>query len=728
MAESHDVGKVRRAPSLELLLREKSRADLGEYYSFWDGPAPAPKTSDELVAALVERMTDEDSVRKRIKFLSKKLIDLLKFLLRDTAYTASREGVLRSRLFSYMSQYEVEAALNALQKRGFVFQLGDRTQEALQSFSVPFDLGEVLSSFLWDEECSLAELFSLSGYLKRFAEADHERLLAALPDAPAALPTAQAVVALCEPSQVAQRLRRLEPELLEVVRVAIADAGGFMTKAAYDRCRGKGPKWDRRRFRRDLEGAFLGTIRHLSLGEFGINHFDDTLVLFDEVVAVFRAGFGADPAHGLDDVRTCGVDLISDISNFLSFVAHNRIRLTLNGQIYRTVTKKLAEQFILSHKAELSGFDAFQYIYDFCLAHKLIERRPDRSLHITVKGRMWEMQALDKKVRVLLDFTFRETLADGDSFHAPRLRDQLLAALGGLEVGRFYDVMAAPLTARNAYLARLEEDHIRDAFQNRYQYAPSAVMRDATGLAQGLLHWQRDRLYLLGLVDIGLRADVPTAMRLTPLGALALGRTLPADLAVAGRPLMVNPDFEVLLFPEEGDTYDLITRLDRFCERQSSDSVYRFKVTALSIEKAVAEGVDVAEILRVLSENARASIPQNVVYSIKEWAGKVRFVSAKRVTVLRGRNREIMDRVVRVLAQLDIAPERLSPTAVVIEENADLGRLEDDLAREGVFLEGGKALAEAPCNGQQHGDEVDEPIGNGDGVDPPALDPVPVDD
>jgi hypothetical protein len=318
-----------------------------------------------------------------------------------------------------------------------------------------------------------------------------------------------------------------------------------------------------------------------------------------------------------------------------------------------------------------------------------VQRRDDRSLHITVKGRMWENEALEKKLRVLLDFAFKDPLKDGENFHAPRLRERALKLLAELTVGEMRDVNEIPYRARNSYLASLEEDHVRDAFQNRYQYAPTAVMRDAAGLAHSLSQWQRERLYLLGLVDLGFCGDTVSTLRLTPLGARALGQAVSAEDVVGNeRPLIVNPDFEILLFLDKGDTYDLITRLDRFAERVSSDSVYRYKVTEPSIEKAVAEGVDVAEILRVLSESARGAIPQNVVYSIKEWAGRVRFVTARKVTILRGRNREIMDRVLRSLAQHGIACERLSPTAIMLEAEADLAAISNDLGRDGVFLDG----------------------------------------
>ncbi len=686
-----------RAPSLERMLREKSRPELSEYYSFWDGRAPVPTTTDGLVQALVKCMSDEESVRKRLKLLSKKLVDLLKFLLRDESYTATRDQVLHSRLFNYMSQYEVEAALNALQKRGFVHSSTTSSERAADGggqaqFAIAKELGDVLHAFVTDEECQLVEMASLRAWLtRRFAQNE------APPSnghswfrepAPAGAEPAALVEQLCTPAEIAHRAGMIDDDLKAMLAVVIGEAGGFCPKALYERVRNGAPRWDRRRFKKTLEQWGLGTVRHLALGEYGINHFDDTVVVFDEVVAAWREVVAKDVGQSIADVKTCGVDLISDIASFLSFVAHSRVRLTLNGQIYRTVTKKLEDNLILARKPEFAGFDSFQYIYDFCVAKKLVQRRPDRSLAVTIKGRKWETDPLEKKLQVLLDFAFREPLQDGDGFHAPKLREQLLDLLRAQEVGRFIDVMALPYASRNLYLARLDAEHVRDAFQNRYQYAPTAVMRDAVGLAQSLFLWLRDRVYLLGLVDLGYRDGRPVALRLTPLGARALGRSLPADVACAGRPLVVNPDFEVLLFPEEGDTYDLITRLDRFAERQASDTVYRYKVTEASVEKAVAEGLEVSEILRVLSENARAAIPQNVVYSLKEWAGKVRFVAVRQMMVLRGKNREIMDRVLRTLSSAGLSAERLSPTAVVVEADADLHALEKDFAGDGVFLEG----------------------------------------
>ena len=51
----------------------------------------------------------------------------------------------------------------------------------------------------------------------------------------------------------------------------------------------------------------------------------------------------------------------------------------------------------------------------------------------------------------------------------------------------------------------------------------------------------------------------------------------PDQDAAPGPRLLVNPDFEILLFPD-GDSYELIQRLDSFAERASSEAAHRFQI------------------------------------------------------------------------------------------------------------------------------------------------------
>jgi hypothetical protein len=210
-------------------------------------------------------------------------------------------------------------------------------------------------------------------------------------------------------------------------------------------------------------------------------------------------------------------------------------------------------------------------------------------------------------------------------------------------------------------------------------------MRDPHQLALELTGWARHRLVMFGMLDVGEQDGKPVAMRLTSLGAKALGLEI-AEGEGSAAPLIVNPDFEIILFPD-GSSYDLITELDRFAERMASDSAYRYRLTAASIEKAVAEGLEPSAILKTLSEHCRVEVPQNVIYSIGQWAGKVKFVRQTVVNLVRGRNKEVIDRILHNEALRPHVLERLSPTAVLLSRNLPRDDFAQLLESVGIFLE-----------------------------------------
>jgi len=393
---------------------------------------------------------------------------------------------------------------------------------------------------------------------------------------------------------------------------------------------------------------------------------------------------------------------VSDISTYLSLVAHDRIRLTLNGHIHRSAVKKLADDFILSKKAEFEGEEIFQYVHSFCLAQKLVQRRGERQLAITVKGRTWEAMPLGRKLKLLLRHATEEHDPSDDQFHVPKLRRIALEVLKGMEVDRWYDAWYLAWVARNRYLGLLDAEGVRDAFQNRYQYSANAAMRDPLQLGQSVHNWLRTRLFLIGCVDLGFCEGKPAQVRLSLLGAKALDRSESDTALAAQKPLIVNPDFEVIVFPE-GDTYDLICGLDRFCVRTKSDNAHHFKIEPASIKRAAAENLTAAEMLALLSEHSRTVVPQNVIYSIREWAEKVKFVSLQRGTLLRGHNKEVIDRILHAPDVKASIIERLSPTVLLISDQATQEELERGLQQMGIFIDREGRAREGPSSERESG-------------------------
>src|SRR5262245_32458407 len=676
-------------------LQNRSAVELRELLSFWDGHGPDPETHEQLVGELERRMSSEKAVRKRVKFLSKKLVDLLKFFLRGEGYRADVEHLTGSRSFSYLSPFELKAAINALLKRGFLFSAAHSNGHAApasnghrDSYLVPCELGDLLQAFIWDDDRSVDETFTLRGHLARLVERkDLDALLRShLGTSASANDHAEAAALLAAPAAVARRIAMLEnPRHAELVSIVVQAYGGVASRSVLEKAHKGLGRWNRKALQEALESPLLGTVRRVARGEYGIHQFDEVVVVFAELVDGARAALAKEPPR-LEAVHSLGVDLISDISAFLSFIEHNPIRLTLSGKVYRTAVRKLEESFILARSGAFPGPWLFEYLFEFCQGQSMIERGADRSVVLTVKGKTWDRTPLEKKLSRLLKFAAGHWTTLVEPFHGERLMQLFLEELKRLPLGAWVDVNAPAFAARNAYLAGLDASGVRDRFQSRYQFAQQTGMRDPHQLALALTAWTRERLYLFGLVDVADVDGKPALLRLTTLGAKALGLPIPDEVLDAASPLIVNPDFEIILFPD-GDTYDLVTELDRFAERTSSDSVIRYRLTEGSIERAVAEGLEPAQILRTLSERSRVEVPQNVIYSIGQWAEKVKFVSQSTVSLVRGRNKEVIDRLLHDKALRPYVIERLSPTALLMSQDVGREQLAALLGPLGIFLE-----------------------------------------
>jgi hypothetical protein len=200
------------------------------------------------------------------------------------------------------------------------------------------------------------------------------------------------------------------------------------------------------------------------------------------------------------------------------------------------------------------------------------------------------------------------------------LRGLFLRFLKRVEPLVWYDLMYLPFVARNTYLANLEDGRMREYLLERSNAGRLPVLEDPQRLAWNLIRWARERLYLLGLIDLGYdRAGRPVALRLTRSGARLLGAELPAGREAESQALVITPDFEVVLFPT-GDDGELIHALDRFCVREKQGDLVHFRIMQEGVVRALRSGLGLSDLLRVLEQHARTPVPQNVAFSINDWA------------------------------------------------------------------------------------------------------------
>jgi hypothetical protein len=666
---------------LEELLRMRSPADLAELHAFWDPDGHRPAPGSDVVSLLAKQMTDEGVVRRRLRFLGKKLVDLLRFFLGRRLFEADVESIRGARSFAYMSPHEVEAAVRALVKRGFLFQRVAVDHEPLRMV-VATELGGVLQRELADLDLELSASFSL----KKLASVRGE-------------PGSEALAELLRPDAVASRAAALPDGVRELWERALLPGAGVLPRALCERGLLDPSAPSRRHVKEALESARLGTIRHLALGEYGINHFDETIVLFEEVLsAELERRAAAEPPQA-STARSLGVDLLSDLALLMERLTRDKVRLTQGGQIYRAAAKKIEDELILASKGGLLSPEAlFNFLLDLALGRHLLRRMPDRTLQLTAKGRTWPRLSVHFKLKELLAALLEDS---GRAFHPPRLRKLALERLRSLKGGRWYDFALFVGVVRQRYLAELDDSGLREAYQSRFQYSPEAHLRDLPQLSQVVAGFLVEELHLLGLVDLALDGGRPVALCVTPLAAKAVG-VAEAETAPAKSRLLVNSDFEVLLLPE-ADAYELIQRLDRFAERVTGNDAHRFRITSKSVERAVAGGLSATDILDTLSAHSSSDLPQNLVFSVREYADKVKFVHVRQATLLTARHREVIDALLKRPEMKRHVIERLSPRVLALDLEP-IDELQLLLAEDGVYLEGEAAAADpaAPAAAAGH--------------------------
>lgn len=272
----------------------------------------------------------------------------------------------------------------------------------------------------------------------------------------------------------------------------------------------------------------------------------------------------------------------------------------------------------------------------------------------------------------------------GRSLHLCELR-KVVADLLVEEPGRWWAGDSLFVVARLRYLASLDARRIRERHRDRHFAAFDAVREGLPELLADLATTWRRTLHLLGMVDVAVRAGRFASLRLSSLGARVLG-VAPAE-ASASRPLLVTPDFEVVVLPE-GDVSDCVHRLSGFAVRVRSGDVVHFRFTRESVEGAVAEGRDVEELLAWLAERARGPVPGNVATSLKTWAAGVTFGTLERGVVLRLGKPEALDRVLAMAGMAPLLVRRLSPTEALLREEPSDRRLLAALRADGIVLNG----------------------------------------
>ncbi len=674
-------------PRVAELLAAQGAGELDELYRFWGGEnAPvAPSNPVDLRRTLSAWMSEGERADARVTGLGRRVAQILSMHLDAASYLQSVSELADHRLLAYLSRYEMEAALTVLVRHGLLIEVVDRRAKADggRAFAVPLEIGDGLLRQQRAKRRGVFDVLTLRGFLDRQYD-DPVRFKRTSPTR-----LREMYKIYSNEAAALARIERLPEDVRPIVEKSVLQFGGLLPRSLYERMDDSAGPWNGARWKTVLEESLIGTVERLELSRYGIHHADDTLLVFNEVALAWlrRVAVPGDPdrphgEHGL------GVDLVSNISRFMGFLIEHNVRFTVRGEIFKTTEKRILQELIPNPGRELTRAAVLDFIFDFTRAQGLIESTGERTFAISAEGKAWEQRPLEQKLERLVEFAVEERGVAGDFYHQLRLRRIFVRMLKRVDPLVWYDLMYLPFLSRNTYLASLDQLAVDDYFTLRNQGSSCTPMEDPQRLAWNLARWVRQRLYLFGVVDLGYdKAGRPVAMRLTRTGAKLLGLAGdgPAPTPMIGS-LIVTPDFEVVLFPT-GDDAELVHELDRFCVRESQGETLHFRINEKSVQRALSEGMYLGRILTTLRNQSRTPVPQNVLFSIRDWSNRAGLLVLDANLVLRGEEAETLRRFQQDAGVKSFVREVLDPHRLQLKSRYAPRRLHSLLREFGYLVE-----------------------------------------
>jgi len=632
--------------------------ELAEFLRFWGPHEKRRNGRADLVGKLQRLMSDENIVYSKVDLLSDKVRQVLLGLLRKTHYAADLSALFRGMSGLEMEHYEAEAALTALSKRGFVRVSRGNGQYERAAYAIPVEIALVMRGLAGVDSRSLDQVFLHREFRPSGVEAAAHEPPAEVPgDVHAAIDALAAA------------------PLRKVAREVIEEYGGIITRHEFaDRFHPRRVFWRSGQLLREFGRAGLGTVGHLDLRSKAIGVDDDALLIFSEAVEQYVEEWRARPLEH-DRILTAHGDLMSDVRNVLDLTGRFAVRVAKEGAVYKAARGRIADQLQFGRQPLLDPIEIAERCLDITRGLGLAVANEERRLSVTEQGEQWILRPLLDKLRD----TYGLLLHDTKTLRSHHLRG-VQAILVGLLVSAgdsWWPAGSLAMVARNRYLLDLARD---DAPPNR---TPLTVLHHALtelgGAAHGLV--VKD-LFALGLVDVAWKDDEAVGVRLS-----RLGRSFFDDEPAPprGKPLIVNPDFELLVLPE-GDVDELLHELDRYAERTKSGEVVHYRLDKGRIERASVAGVTADMVLGLLQERARSELPQNVIYSVRTWARDVRSATLRHGVLFRTSDPAVVEAICSHPGLKEHVAEVVDARTVFFNPDVNEGDIAQELRALGVYL------------------------------------------
>ena len=203
-------------------------------------------------------------------------------------------------------------------------------------------------------------------------------------------------------------------------------------------------------------------------------------------------------------------------------------------------------------------------------------------------------------------------------------------------------------------------------------------------------------LHELGIVTLGYQQPQltkkdepvnPDAFMLTDLATTVLqtagkpsySSAIPAN----GRSLIVQPSFELLLLqPDLPTVYSLLP----FAQVNQIGIVSRLTLTRNSVLRGLEAGRNIEQIIKILEEHSQKELPQNVLYTLRDWTKLYKEVTISQVLLLDVPSEAIANEICSSPKLSVFGLRRIAPCVIAVDSDTSLQDLRRSLDKEGIVV------------------------------------------
>lgn len=179
----------------------------------------------------------------------------------------------------------------------------------------------------------------------------------------------------------------------------------------------------------------------------------------------------------------------------------------------------------------------------------------------------------------------------------------------------------------------------------------------------------------------------PDAFMLTDLATAVLSTEAEPSYKdatpVDGRTLIVQPNFELLLLqPDLPTVYSLMP----FAQVDQIGVVSRLTLTRNSVLRGLEIGKNIEQLLQILEQRSQKELPQNVVYSLRDWTKLFKEVSISQVLLIDVPSEALANEICSSPKLKDFGLRRIGPCVIAASSGTSLTELRRTLEKEGIVV------------------------------------------